>query len=91
MAKEQRPSAAEHRAIVILAAGQGTRMGEEIDKALVDIAGIPMIEHVARNCAQIPRRQFVIVRGPDQDVLEFPGHDIEIAVQDPGSKGTAAA
>ncbi|MDE2935623.1 MAG: bifunctional UDP-N-acetylglucosamine diphosphorylase/glucosamine-1-phosphate N-acetyltransferase GlmU [Chloroflexota bacterium] len=91
MAKEQPPSAAEHRAIVILAAGQGTRMGEEIDKALVGIAGIPMLEHVARSCAQIPRRQFVIVRGHDQDVLEFPGHEFEIAFQEPGSNGTAAA
>lgn len=76
---------------MILAAGQGTRMGEDIDKALVDMAGIPMLEHVLQNCAQIPRRQLVIVRGPEQDVLEFPGHDFEIAVQDPGSRGTAAA
>ena len=76
---------------MILAAGQGTRMGEEVDKAMVDIAGISMLEHVLRNCSQIPRRQLVIVRSPGQGSLEFPGHDFEVAIQDPGSRGTAAA
>lgn len=76
---------------MILAAGQGTRMGPDVDKALTDIAGIPMLEHVLRNCSQIPRIQFLIVRGPDQGALEFPGHDFEIALQDPESRGTAAA
>ena len=76
---------------MVLAAGQGTRMGPDIDKALVDIAGIPMLEHVLRNCAEISRRQLVIVRGHGQDALEFPGHDLDIAVQDSGSRGTAAA
>ena len=64
MATEQQTSAAARRAIVVLAAGQGTRMGPDVDKALVDIAGIPMLEHVLRNCAEIPRHQLVIVRGP---------------------------
>ncbi|MCY3694054.1 MAG: bifunctional UDP-N-acetylglucosamine diphosphorylase/glucosamine-1-phosphate N-acetyltransferase GlmU [Chloroflexi bacterium] len=91
MAIEQLPSAAARRAIVVLAAGHGTRMGQDVDKALVDIAGISMLEHVLRNCSQIPRRQLVIVRSPDQSALEFPGYDIEIAIQDPGSNGTAAA
>ena len=76
---------------MVLAAGQGTRMGPDVDKALVDIGGIPMLEHVLRNCAEISRRQLVIVRGPGQDALEFPGHDFEIAIQDPGIRGTAAA
>ena len=67
---------------MVLAAGQGTRMGPDVDKALVDIGGIPMLKHVLRNCAEIPRRQLVIVRGPGQDALEFPGHDFEIAIQD---------
>ena len=76
---------------MILAAGQGTRMGEDVDKAMVDIAGISMLEHVLRNCSQIPRRQLVIVRSPGQESLEFPGHDFEVAIQDPGRRGTAAA
>ena len=76
---------------MVLAAGQGTRMGPGVDKAVADIAGITMLEHVLRNCAEVPRNQLLIVRGPGQDVLEFPGHDFDIAVQDSGSRGTAAA
>ena len=91
MATEQQPLTAARRAIVVLAAGQGTRMGPDVDKALVDIAGLPMLEHVLRNCAEIPRRQLVIVRGPEQDALELAGHDFEIAIQDPATRGTAAA
>ncbi len=66
-------------------------MGPDVDKALVDIAGIPMLEHVLRNCGQIPRIQLLIVRGPDQETLQFPSHEFEIAIQDPNSRGTAAA
>lgn len=76
---------------MILAAGQSTRMGPGVDKALADFAGIPMLEHVLRNCGQIPRIQLLIVRGPDQGALEFPGHHFEIAFQFPESRGTAAA
>ena len=91
MVKQQPFGAGEARAIVVLAAGQGTRMGEDADKAMIDIAGISMLEHVLRNCSQIPRRQLVIVRSPGQELLEFPGHDFEVAIQDPGRHGTAAA
>ena len=91
MPKQDPSDGEKRRAIVILAAGQGTRMGPDFDKAFADIAGIPMLEHVLRNCGQVPRIQLLIVRGPDQGALEFPGHDFEIAFQDPESRGTAAA
>ena len=91
MANQEHPGSGSRRAIVILAAGRGTRMGPNADKALVDIAGIPMLEHVIRSCAEIPRRQLVVARNPDQDLVELPGHDYQVAIQDPGSRGTAAA
>ena len=91
MATQKNPGAGQRRAIVIMAAGRGTRMGPKVDKALVDIAGIPMLEHVIRSCAKIPRRQLVVVRSPDQGPVNTPGHDLLVAIQDPGTRGTAAA
>jgi len=38
--------------IVILAAGMGTRMGADVPKALVEIAGQPMIEHLLGNISE---------------------------------------
>ena len=92
MATEKQLSAAARRAIVVLAAGQGTRMGPNIDKALVDIGGIPMLEARPAELRRDPTAPARDRPGPMARMsLEFPGYDFEIAVQDPASKGTAAA
>jgi len=36
--------------IIILAAGHGSRMKAEIPKVMHEVADLPMLEHVVRNC-----------------------------------------
>ena len=71
-------------AIVILAAGQGTRMKSARHKVLHPVAGRPMIEHLLASAAQLsPQRQVVVV-GSGRDQLEAAlGGRASIAVQDP--------
>ena len=80
------------RAIVVLAAGQGTRMGSAVDKALEPLAGLPMLEHVLRSCDRIEGpRQTLVVRSPDQQPIDPAGRICNVAIQDPQTRGTAAA
>ncbi|GAB3192705.1 2-C-methyl-D-erythritol 2,4-cyclodiphosphate synthase [Nesterenkonia suensis] len=44
-AETKRPDAAQHRALVIVAAGSGERLGRGIPKALVDLGGRPLLAH----------------------------------------------
>ncbi len=83
MEPDERASAAP-LAIVILAAGQGTRMKSARHKVLHPIAGRPMIEHLLASAAQLaPQRQVVVV-GSGRDQLEAAlGGRASIAVQDP--------
>ena len=78
-------------AIVILAAGKGTRMKSALHKVLHPIAGRPMLEHLLASAAQLaPSRQVVVV-GSGRDQLETAlGGRAVIAVQDP-QHGTAHA
>ncbi len=39
--------------IIILAAGHGSRMKAEIPKVMHEVAGLPMLEHVVRNCCLV--------------------------------------
>ena len=67
-------------------------MGKASDKALEPLAGIPMLEHVLRTCDRIEgSRQTLVVRSPGQQSIEIAGRSIEIAIQDPKTRGTAAA
>ncbi len=71
-------------AIVVLAAGQGTRMKSDLHKVLHPIAGRPMIEHLLASAAQLaPQRQVVVV-GAGREALERAlGGRADIVVQDP--------
>ncbi|MFK7866616.1 MAG: bifunctional UDP-N-acetylglucosamine diphosphorylase/glucosamine-1-phosphate N-acetyltransferase GlmU, partial [Alphaproteobacteria bacterium] len=55
--------------IVILAAGLGTRMGGNIPKAQVEIAGKPMICHVLDRAIALNADQIIITLGDDMDHL----------------------
>ncbi|MXY13113.1 MAG: UDP-N-acetylglucosamine diphosphorylase/glucosamine-1-phosphate N-acetyltransferase [Chloroflexi bacterium] len=67
-------------------------MGKTVDKALEPLAGIPMLEHVLRACAQIEGScRTLVVRSPDQQSFDLAGRRIHVAIQDPRTKGTAAA
>lgn len=71
-------------AIVVLAAGKGTRMKSDLHKVLHQIAGRPMIEHLLASAAELaPERQVVVVgSGREQLEAALDGR-AGIAVQDP--------
>src|SRR5437773_12377236 len=55
--------------IVILAAGQGTRMKSVRPKVLHRAAGLPMIEHVLATAAALHPRSTTVVVGHQADAL----------------------
>jgi len=77
-------SSAAPLAVVILAAGKGTRMKSDRHKVLHPIAGRPMIEHLLASVAElVPERQVVVV-GSEREQLEAQlGGRAALAVQEP--------
>lgn len=71
-------------AIVVLAAGKGTRMKSGVHKVLHPIAGRPMVEHLLASAEELtPERQVVVAgHGRDQLVAAL-GGEATIAVQEP--------
>ena len=49
--------------VLILAAGQGTRMKSDIPKVLHQIAGKPMLAHVIERAQQLHPAKIVVVYG----------------------------
>ena len=78
------PLAPSPLAIVVLAAGKGTRMNSDLHKVLHPIAGRAMIDHLLASAAQLaPERQVVVV-GSGREQLEVAlGGRAVIAVQEP--------
>jgi len=54
-------------AIVILAAGRGTRLKSNLAKVLHEAGGRPLIEHVVRVCLPLGAKQIVVVVGHQGD------------------------
>lgn len=71
-------------AIIILAAGQGTRMKSATHKVLHPVAGRPMLMHLLASVAELnPERQVVVVgAGREQVEKAVAGGDVAIAVQE---------
>src|SRR4051812_39987082 len=79
--------------VVILAAGQGTRMKSQLPKVLHKIAGHPMIEHVLRTAAPLGPTTITVVIGHKAEVVrqQLRGRStLEFALQEP-QLGTAHA
>jgi len=77
-------TAATPLAIVVLAAGKGTRMKSARHKALHPIAGRPMIEHLLASVAELsPQRQVVVVGDLREQLEAALGTRATIAVQEP--------
>jgi bifunctional UDP-N-acetylglucosamine pyrophosphorylase/glucosamine-1-phosphate N-acetyltransferase len=55
--------AASDTAIIILAAGKGTRMRSEQAKVLHRAGGLPLIEHVIRACKKLKPKQLIAIVG----------------------------
>ena len=71
-------------AVIILAAGQGTRMKSSLHKVLHPVAGRPMLLHLLASVAALePERQVVVVgAGREQVEAAVAGTGAVIAVQD---------
>lgn len=54
-------------AIIILAAGKGTRMKSAKVKVLHEIGGLPMISHVIKTAESLKPEKIVVVIGPDME------------------------
>jgi len=56
-------------AVVILAAGLGTRMKSDIPKVLHQVCGRPMLSYVIDAALSVSPDRVVVVTGPDQDAI----------------------
>ena len=56
-------------AIVVLAAGKGTRMRSDLPKVMHALAGRPMISHLLDTAAELSPERIVVVVGPDMDIV----------------------
>jgi bifunctional UDP-N-acetylglucosamine pyrophosphorylase / glucosamine-1-phosphate N-acetyltransferase len=79
--------------VVILAAGQGTRMKSRLPKVLHAVGGRPMIEHVLRTAAALGPRTTTVIVGHGAELVRerLSEHEgVNFAVQEP-QLGTAHA
>jgi 2-C-methyl-D-erythritol 4-phosphate cytidylyltransferase len=58
-------------AVVVLAAGAGTRVGAEVNKVLLPLAGVPVVARSVRTARSVPgvRRVVLVVRDGEQDAV----------------------
>lgn len=57
-------------AVIVLAAGQGTRMKSRRAKVLHEICGVPLLGHVLRNAQALSPTRLIVVIGRDADEVE---------------------
>ncbi|MDP1809174.1 MAG: bifunctional UDP-N-acetylglucosamine diphosphorylase/glucosamine-1-phosphate N-acetyltransferase GlmU [Actinomycetota bacterium] len=63
-------------AVIILAAGEGTRMKSDLPKVLQPVAGRPMLAHVLAACEQLgSQRRLVVIGHKYEQVLAWLGGD----------------
>ena len=77
-------------AVVILAAGKGTRMKSDLPKVLLPIAGIPVIGHVLDTVATLKPARTVVVVAPGMEAVGRAVAPVPTAIQ-AKAKGTADA
>ncbi len=79
--------------VLILAAGQGTRMRSEKPKVLHEICGLPMLMWPVRAAVAAGAGQIVVVDSPARALRQVLPEDVEIAVQEraDGTGGAVAA
>ncbi len=78
-------------AVVVLAAGQGTRMRSRRAKVLHEICGVPMLSHIQAVAGEIEPERLIVVVGRGADaVSQILGESAELVVQ-AEQKGTGHA
>jgi bifunctional UDP-N-acetylglucosamine pyrophosphorylase/glucosamine-1-phosphate N-acetyltransferase len=79
-------------AVIVLAAGKGTRMKSDLHKVLHPIAGHPMLQHLLGSLGELSPARKVIVAGHGREQIEaaLAGSAAEVVVQEP-QFGTAHA
>jgi bifunctional UDP-N-acetylglucosamine pyrophosphorylase/glucosamine-1-phosphate N-acetyltransferase len=75
------PLPAKDLAIIILAAGKGTRMKSDMAKVLHPIAGVPMINHIITTAESLQPKSIIVVLAPDMDDVEKAVAPHKIAIQ----------
>lgn len=84
-------SAAREIAVVVLAAGKGTRMKSARAKVLHDLCGIPMLGHIQKVAEAVSAARLIVVIGRDADeVRRIHGESAEFVLQ-AEQKGTGHA
>ena len=78
-------------AVVILAAGQGTRMKSKRQKILHDVGGKPMVQHVFEAASAVADLPPVLVVGPGEDGVQTLFGDAANYVVQPQQLGTGHA
>ena len=86
----KRPSKTRALAVVILAAGQGTRMKSTLPKVLHPVAGQAMVRHVLDAAAALKPDRVVVVTGKGHERVAAAVAPARIAIQHP-ARGTGHA
>lgn len=77
-------------AVIILAAGQGSRMKSDTPKVLHKVAGVPMISHIIQTAESLDPKKIIVVLAPGMDEVEGFVHPHSVAIQKK-AQGTADA
>ncbi len=67
--------------IILLAAGKGTRMNSNLPKALMPLAGKPMIKHLIDTLTSIELNDIIVVTAPDGELLRKEVCPLKTAIQ----------
>lgn len=77
-------------AVVILAAGKGSRMKSALPKVLHPIAGLPMLQHIIRTSESLNPQKIIVVLSPDMEEVASVVSPHHVAIQqDPKGTGDA--
>ena len=81
-------------ALIVLAAGMGTRMNSDLPKVLHEVAGAPLLIHALKSAADLEPARTIVVAGHGAALVEAAARDwdpgIEVVLQ-AEQKGTAHA
>src|SRR5579863_9569435 len=68
-------------AVIVLAAGKGTRMRSDLPKVMHRLGRLPMVSHVLRTCEALHPERIVVVVGPGMAPVEAAAAPHRIALQ----------